>query len=373
MKILEQANYYMNVLIFSTILIVAVLGALLYYFVKKKKILAAEEKIDYNSFNRLSTMDYLKFDDIVSDDGEVGMGGAGMFVIDDTTFVTGIEVVGYNFHHASAGEQQRTMIGAIAFSNIIEMPITLRQTVESVDIQFNIDQFKSAKTKVANELVEIKEAYQDMVFRAEANKDDTEVLEVVLKNLESMERKMNSLEWKLKEADEVIRYEKLLQARNSNMEKQNQVLFSYHYNEDEFTEELTPEEIKIKAMLNLRTKIEIYMEALANCGCSCRPLSAEKLCALVRRHLHPVTADLVNTEERLDIEMDSLFVTSDSLFELEMEKMGEESYLAMIEEADSNRKAALEEAQERRDAETRKMMDLAAEYSRNMLVGSGGM
>ncbi len=373
MKILEQANYYMNILIFATVLIVAIFAALLYYFVKKRKILAAEEKINYNTFNRQSTMDYLKFDDIVSDDGEVAMGGAGMFVIDDTTFVTGIDVVGYNFHHASAGEQQRTMIGAIAFANIIEMPITLRQTVEAVDIQYNIDQFKEARTKVANELVDVKEAYQDMVLRAEANQSNPEVLEVVLKNLEGLERRMTSLEWKLKEADQIIRYEKLLQERSSNKEKQNQVLFSYHYNPDEFSEELTPEEIKIKAMINLRTKMDIYMDALSNCGCSCRPLTAEKLCSLVRRHLHPVTADLVNTEDRLDIELESLFVTSDSLFELEIEKMGEESYLAMLEMEEAARKSAIEEAQEKREAETKKMIDLAADFGRQVIASAGGM
>ena len=154
MNIINTVNYYMNIIMVATVLIVAVLAALVFYFVKVRKVTAAEEHVNYDSFDRTSAMEYCKFDDIVSDDG-TGLSGAGMIVINDNTFVTGIDVVGYNYSQASAGEQQRTMMGGIAFANIIEEKIQMRQTVEAIDIQFNIDQFLKAKEEEEKKLVEL--------------------------------------------------------------------------------------------------------------------------------------------------------------------------------------------------------------------------
>jgi len=184
MNIIQTANYYMNILILATILVIAVLAALLFYLVKKKKIIASEARIDYSNFDRCSTMDYLKFDDIVADDAENGLCGAGMIVINENIFVTGIDVIGYNFEHASAGEKQRTMINAVAFANIIEEPIQLRQNVKAIDIGYNIEQFQAAKEKIVRDLVELREAYQDMVIQAEARADEPDVKEAIVSHTE---------------------------------------------------------------------------------------------------------------------------------------------------------------------------------------------
>lgn len=369
MNLLDTANYYMNILIFATILIVAVLAALLFYFVKVRKVMATEEHINYSNFDRNSTMDYLKFDDIVADDGANGLGGAGMIVINDNIFVTGVDVIGYNFEHASAGEKQRTMVNAIAFANIIEQPIQLRQNVKSIDIGYNIEQFNEVKERIAKELIEVKENYQDMVMQAESRRDEPEVIDAILKNLGQMERQMYSLEWKLKEADRVISYEKMMQERSSNTDKSNQVLFSYKYNAAEFTEELTPEEIKIKALIALKTKIGVYSNALENCGCSCRPLDADKLADIIRRHMHPNTADAVNLKERIDIEMSTLFVTSDSLYELEKKRLGEAAFYDMLDGASNSYQSALEESHSKVDAEINRMQQRAHEYGEAYMAG----
>lgn len=367
MNIVEIANYYMNLVIFATIMIVAVLASFMYYAVKVKKIAASEEKIDYSTFKRISALEYCKFDDIVSDESGKGLAGAGMIVMDHSIFVTGIDVVGYNYEYASAGEKQRTMINAIAFASIMEQPLQLRQTVRSIDIGYNIEQFRAAREKAVKELIELKETYADMVAQAEARRDDWEVLQIILGNLKQLERKIHSAEWKIKEADNVIRYEKILQERNNNTERINQVLFSYIYNPDEHTEKLSGEEVLIKAMSALRTKISVYTAALENCGCACKPLDADMLVGLIYRHMHPNTADMVNIRERMDIETKTLYVSSDSLYELEKEKVGEEAFSIQWEKMETVIQEESDRAACGRRSEAERMEKAAASYMAQIL------
>lgn len=359
MNILNIVNYYMNIVIFATILIVAILASLAFYFIKVKKVTAAEEHINYDYFDRESSMEYCKFDDIVSDDG-TGLSGAGMIVIDGTTFVTGIDVVGYNYFHASAGEQQRTMMNGIAFANIIEEKIQMRQTVEAVDIQFNMDQFIKAKEEETRNLVELNQMYADTLMMAESQKNDMDVMDVLLERMETLQRKIASSEWKIQECEEIIRYEKILQEGANSINRINQVMFSYQYNPDEFTEELTKEEIYVKAMTALKSKIAIYSNSLANCGCSCKPLEALEIVELLRRHMHPNTADMVDVSELINVNLDTFCVSSSSLYDLCRERIGEEAYELMLQQAEQEQEEEILQAESRLESE---MEDLESEVN----------
>ena len=124
----------------------------------------------------------------------------------------------------------------------------------------------------------------------------------------------------------------------------NQIMFSYHYNPDEFVEELSREEIYIKAMTALSSKINIFGQALAGCGCSTRAISAQSLTSLIYRHMHPISADRVKIGDIIDGNMDDLFVTSDSLFDLERERLGETGYRRFMESEENARLDEKDEA-----------------------------
>lgn len=350
MSIIAQLSYYMNILIVATILVAVVLGAAAFYLLKVKKLAATEEKIDYNNFNRTSTMDYVKFDDIVSDNTGQFMSGAGMIVTNGKEFTSGIDIAGYNFAYASAAEQQQTIVNSVAATNIIEHPIQVRRTVEAVDVSHNIEQFEEARKNALLEYEELYTRYNELIEQAENMMDEPEVQEVILSNMEEIEVKLHSAKWKAQEADEIVSYEKKIQEKSTNSKKVAQILFTYKYNPDEITEELTEEEIYVKAMQELSSKAQIYSSALAACGCMCRPLTAEKLVALMRRHLHPITADAMPIEEMLDSSISSLFITSDSLMditgEVVKEKMYEETlrqYQAELEQKVQQAETVLEE------------------------------
>ena len=360
MNIVELINYYMDVILVSTILIGAVLIALVYYLVMVKKVAATEEHIDYGSFNRESTMEYCKFDDIVADTDY--MGGAGMIVINENTFVTGIDVVGYNYSQASAGEKQSTMISAVAFVNIIEQPVQMRQNVEAIDIGSNIEQFVQVREEAIKELTVLTDAYADLILQAESHKDDLDVLDAIADNLEQVSHRIFSTQWKIKEADNIVSYARLLQGHAVNTNRVNQILFSYTYNPNDFTEELSKEEKYFKAMESLKTKIGIYSASLSNCGCACKPLDADMIMSLIYRHNHPNSADVVNVPERVGIEMSTLYVTSQSLYDLEKERIGETAMLAAMENSVHDFDLQLQQAEYGRQVEFSALSNIVNEY-----------
>lgn len=369
MNIVSQINYYSNVLIFASIFVAAIFAALIFYFVKVRKIQATEEKINYENFNQFSSMDYCKFDDIIIDQSGRGIQGAGMIVVDKNTFITGIDVIGYNYEHASPAEKQRTMIKAVAFANIIDEPIQIRQTVSSIDIQASIDQYEESMEGLTSKLAELRKQYLEMALQLEARREEPEIYEQILKNIEKNEAQQRSLTWKIRQCENVLRYEKTVQNSSTATERVNQVMFSYKYNPDDYTEELDETEIYIKAMASLKTKISVFSSALASCGCSCRPLTANQIINLMYRHMHPETADTVKVEDILEANTRYLFTSSDSLFELEKERLGEDGYFDMMNENDAYLEEEFYNAQDKINNEINEVEDMLDRYAEKI---SGG-
>lgn len=324
MKLFNAINYYLNAGLFSLLLAGSLIAAAAYYFMKVKKVAAAAEKINYLPFNKRNTVDYVCFDNIVSESGIGGLSEAGMFVIGDSVFISGLEVVGYNYDYASAGERRGTMIGAIALSNVLEEPVQLRQTVETVDISFHIDQLTQAKQKEIDRIVDLSEEYnQKQAMAGELHEKDAAAADILARQCSGLEKKIFVADALRKEAQALIDYENSLMKKNTNSRKINQILYSYTFNPDEYMEKLPKEQVYVKAVEALKAKENKYSSALEGCGCSCRALSSEKLAELVYRQSHPFTAD-----EGLDrlhgSSYEELIVGSGSLFGMTKEAVEEE-------------------------------------------------
>jgi len=77
---------------------------------------------------------------------------------------------------------------------------------------------------------------------------------------------------------------------------------------------------------------------------------------------------MINIRERIEIETSTLFVTSDSLFELERERLGEEAFYEMLEKADSDSINEIETAQNKMDAEVNKLTQMVRAYGQEYLM-----
>lgn len=332
MALIDTLNYYLRLIFIIAIVVLGAVAAALYYLLKVKKITARKEIIDHDSFNRRDALEYVKFENIVSGDDDT-LKGPGVVVVGNNTFVAGLNVTGYNFSTASAGERERTMVNAISFGNVIEEPIQFRQTVKSVDLSYNIQVYQDALEKQSLEGMELQEEYDSVVGLLDKYQDNPEELAAVEKKLKTLQKALRAKHHAVKEVQNVIHYmETMVGGSNKDSQKINQILFSYKYNPDEYTEELTKEEIVCKAYAELSTKANTYANAMSRCGCSCKRITASELVLLMHKHCHPVSADEMKMEDIFDSSYNALYISSDSLAELEMERIGEEEFNRRLEQ-----------------------------------------
>lgn len=371
MNIIDSANTAMNNLMAATVIAMLLVGGFVFYFVKIKKVGAKQEKIDYTSFRREDSREFAKFDDIVSIGTPDDASGLGMIDLGGNVFVAGIDVIGYNYRSAAAEERKATMSNSIGFFNVVENPIQLRQTVKSVDIEHNIQVQEEIVKNLNRELLSLNAEYEDTMTAAEAvvNDTDSEAFQILSTTLKKLQRTIYSKKWMFEEADELLNYMKRLTSATANTKKINQIMFSYVFNPNEYIEELDENEIRVKAITALSNKANEYASVLENCGCTCNPLSARDLTELMRRHLHPHTADLVKVEDLLNSSYTALYITSDSIYDLERERQGDEAFeqeLARIQTEQEQQRVAAEEKARRIAAVYQNSKETVSSYNDSM-------
>lgn len=334
MNVISSIQMYAFI-VAGTLIALAISGGLMFfYFVKVKKVSASEESIDYDSFYRKDSLEFCKFDDIIK-----GQGNMGMIHLKGNTYIAGIEVQGYNFGAASADERERTMFNAIAFFNVLRGPIQMSQTVQSIDISQNIKKTTEDAERIEVELINTQQELGGAIENLKIFATNDELFEAENARAKKLTAKIDSLEWQLSEAKELIHYMKYVSDANFNTKRSNQIFFSFEYNPDDELEELTAEEVLLKAEQELRSYAGVLGEALQDTGCTWKILTVDDLTNLLRRHFHPITCDTFRLDELLNSSYNSLYVTTDSIEELERERRGDIEYeQAMREYAESLRK-----------------------------------
>ena len=249
------------------------------------------------------------------------------------------------------------MINMIAFFNVVDDSIQMRQTVRAININRNIEYEKECARKIEKEIISLKNDYETAADALEdpANMENDAVYESIKNTLLRLMKTIRSKQWQLKEANEMIHYMEVVSNASVNMQKINQIMFSYIYNPDEDIEALTEEEIYLKAERELTNKALIYGGALENCGCSWRQLSADDLTDLLRRHYHPKTVDDIRLDELLNSSYSALYVTSDSLAELERERRGDLEYEKKMKDLAAKQQKVVELARRKVQEEQRRM------------------
>ena len=187
----------------------------------------------------------------------------------------------------------------------------------------NIEKEEGCRRDIEKQIDAMKEHYRHLVDLLEQNVDDPEGFESIERNITRQMRKIKSKEWVLKECEEMIHYMKYISNVASHPKKIHQLIFSYRHNPDEYEAEMTTEQIYLHAQKELESKAAIYGGAISNCGCTWKSLSADDLTGLLRRHFHPNTADDLRLDELMNSSYTALYISSDSLRELELERRGE--------------------------------------------------
>lgn len=355
-------NSFINLLIAAMVVAILLVGGLAIYFIKIKKVMAKEEKIDYSRFERKNSKDYVNFDNIISCKTGVSGDEFGVVVMPGYVFLAGLDIRGYNFASASADERHRTMVNSVALFNTIEKPVQFRQTVKAIDITYNVERQKEVCKKMELRILDIREEYKETCQLAEQYVDNPVLYASVEQKLKLLQREMKSLEWQQKECYAVLDYLDSLEKSTGKSAKINQMIFSYVFNPNDFTTELTEEEIYLKASSELANMAGIYGSALDNCGCRTRLLSGKEMLDLMRRHCHPATSDDVRIEDLFNSSYMGLFISSDSLIALERERIGESRFKKQMELYRKSNELRLKEAEEHNEEYTEKLLEAMTAY-----------
>ena len=341
MAILEKIKLYMA-LSFVTIILILIALCVIFVLVYRRK--KTNTEVNYDYFERRDSMEYLKFDEIISSNPDEPLKGAGVMVVNHTTFVAALNVTGYNFFDAAYEAQVNTINATISFMDALERPITLRQTTKAIDISHNIEAFTAEAGKLKNEIAALTGKIDDLLDDAEDQIDfDVELANEYVRQAQELSVKKARKTSQLGEAEEMIRYMNEISVQNGQPQKVQTIVFSYVYDGTQFTSALTKEEIYEKAMTELNSMADSLSSSLYRCGCTARRLSGEDLVDLMRRHMHPATCDDYTIRELFNSDLDALFVTSESLLDYVKEQMTDEAYEKKLKEV----KAELEEAERR--------------------------
>ncbi len=321
MSILNEINNYAILIAVSLVALVILAGGLYFYFVKIKKVTSAEENVDYKNFIRTDVSEFVKFEDIIECDD-----GMGILSLGGNVFIGGIEVNGYNFSSASAADREMTMQNAIAFFNTIESSVQMCQNVETIDISQNIHEFRKRAEEIEIKMIDVQTDIKIAISNMERFADNDDMYAHEEARVKRLIHTFNSLDWQLSEAKEMVYYMEAVSDASFNTKRTNQLIFSYYYNPDEDIEELSKEEIIMRAQAQLKNQAEIYGSALENTGCTWKMLSAENFTEILRRHFHPITAEDTRLEELLNSSYRSLYITTNSIEELARERKNELDY-----------------------------------------------
>lgn len=338
---------------------VAIFVLLIVYLLKKKRVLSKEENINHDSFERKDSKDYIQFDNIISWDGGLNGDSFGIICMPNNTFIAGIDIKGYNFASASADERKRTMINSIALFNTVEQPVQFRQSSKAVDITHNIEKHAKVVKDLKYRLMVLSENYKENTALLDDYMANAELYASLTNKLDEMQKEISSVKWQLREAEAVLAYMKDVAAATGKSRKINQMIFAYTFDAADYSTELSEAEIYVKAATELSTKGAIYGDALNNCGCATKMLSAQELLDLIRRHLHPNTADEISLKQLFNSSYQALFIHSDSVLNLERDKRAEARLERQIREYNERRAEQIKRAKEDLARFTQKMEEAA--------------
>ena len=318
-------NHYLNMFLIGTFLAFVLVGGIVYYLLKVKKVMAKEETINYDKFERTSTTEFVKFDNIIDIKNGMDDSTFGVMVINENTFLGMMEIKGYNYYTASSEDKISTNINMVSFFQTVEKPIQLRQTAKAIDISYNIAKQRKVCEDLEYRGMELDLDYKETYALSEEYMDNPVVYQNITNRLEELMKEIVTTRWLLDESKEVLSYMEGF-SNNGKATKVNHLIFSYTYDPNDYVEELTPEEIYVKSSQEIANLATNYAHGLGNCGCTCRLLSGKEMMDLTRRHFHPETGDSIRMDELFNSSYQALFITSDNILKLLKQKVGDKKY-----------------------------------------------
>lgn len=308
MELLNRTISYVKIFGIASVAVSVLLLGLGIYFLKIKKTKMKELDVDYNSFNRKDSLEYVRFDDI-----------QGMIIDKEhNRYISGIKCTGFDYADAESSEQLQAMRGYLSFLNLLDRrSIQFWQTARNVDLDDLINQYRSELEELQEKRFLLNLDYEGVREESEKYLDREAEYNIYYERLLKMQRELTSIGYQCEQLQAQINYMEAISGEKADPQQETCYIFDWTYNKMEFTVELNEGEVLAMARKQLCNMANSYMGALRGAGVKCAMLTDEELLAYLRRHMHPVSADVYKIDDVLKSAYDSLVVTSKSFEEKE--------------------------------------------------------
>ncbi len=308
MELLNRTISYVKIFGTISVAVSVLLLGLGIYFLKIKRTKMKELDVDYNSFNRKDSLEYVRFDDI-----------RGMIIDKEhNRHISGIKCTGFDYADAESSEQLQAMRGYLSFLNLLDRrSIQFWQTARNVDLDDLINQYRSELEELQEKMFLLNLDYEGVREESEKYLDRESEYNIYYERLLKMQRELTSIGYQCEQLQAQINYMEAISGEKADPQQETCYIFDWTYNKMEFTVELEEGEVLAMARKQLCNMANSYMGALRGAGVKCTMLTDEELLAYLRRHMHPVTADVYKIDDVLKSAYDSLVVTSKSFEEKE--------------------------------------------------------
>ncbi|MGE4283055.1 MAG: hypothetical protein AB7G87_04970 [Clostridia bacterium] len=282
-------------------------GMYLYNLFKKKGLIKKktkeEKETDLRKVKRLpienfNVVEDIKDNYIVTDNG--------------TRFTTALSCTGVAFDYLSPLERKVVEDNYIGFYNMLDWSIQLYIQGRLMDVESNLFYLQENLDTITKE-------YDNMISHRKklaaiiGDLKETSPARYVsyLEELEETERSIRSLEYQINHKEEEIAYAKAVASPESQPQFDSHIIFSHEYSADDFTTELSPDEIFKKAADSLDTKASNTAGVMKRTMTECEQLTKQQMAEILYRAYNLSDADIVPFKEILKTSAFDLFTTTD--------------------------------------------------------------
>lgn len=292
------------------VVLLAIFGLIGFYFVRFHRSKLKEQEIDYSSFARKDTLEYIKIDDV--QDRMVVTEGK-------KRFVAAITCMGHDYYDAEADEQLSIIRGYLSFFNVVDnQNIQYFQMARDVNLDKLLEDYQVRLERLNEKTFLAGVDYEALKKESEADMGADEYDRFYVR-LKEMQRELTAMGYQAEQLKAQIAYMQSISGSKADPHLEQLYIFDWTYNALEYTEQLSEIEIYARAEKQLRNRASAYISALQNAGVKARMVSGAELLQHMRRYTHPISAAKFQVEDIVQSAYDSIAVTSDSLRKKEEE------------------------------------------------------
>lgn len=302
---IDQAYHVVMILIFMLMALMIFFFSMYMYTAKRKK-RRREADMYFQSLDRKDAKDFLDFEDIVDD----------MVVTNHhRTFIAAFKCRGFNLSTASSAQIAGALQGYLGFVNTIKSPITYRQYFVPMSLDNTKSMYAARYEELERELFHKTEDREELLNRLNEIRGIDAVHEESLQtDLLKIQSEIANMEWRRMHLEDQMGFmDAMFDSNSIHPSAEEAYLVEWSYNSNDYSIELTEEEIHKKAIQELDNLCSSMIATLRGCNVTAYRCSTQELIEMFYQHTHPLSSAEFKMGDVLNSEYFDEFVTSHDL------------------------------------------------------------